>query len=61
MEGLNFLVIDLDGCIDCFMCVLECLVGVIYNVIDLFVVLLYFEDFNVCLVKLFGWKFIIKV
>lgn len=29
-EGFNFFVIDLDECIDCVVCVVECLINVIY-------------------------------
>lgn len=35
-EGLNFLVIYLDECIDCVLCELECFVNVIYVEDELF-------------------------
>lgn len=50
-EGLNFLVIDLDECIDCIFCELECLVNVIFLEDDVFVGQEGFVVFNVELVK----------
>ncbi|WP_183380158.1 MULTISPECIES: ferredoxin FdxA [unclassified Herbaspirillum] len=56
VEGPNFLAIDPDGCIDCSMCVPECPVGAIYNVIDLPASLAHFVELNAKLASTPGWK-----
>lgn len=46
-EGLNFLVIDFDECIDCVLCELECLVEVIFFEDELLVDQVQFVEINV--------------